>query len=131
MTKVMVFGSFDPLHEGHKNFFAQAKKFGDFLCVVVARDENIKRTKNREPRVKEGERLKAVGKVPDVDLAILGDSHNFGKVLDEQNPDVICIGYDQSVPGELKNTLKRYKVVTLKPFRPEVFKSTLVYKKKD
>jgi len=48
--KVLVFGTFDGLHEGHKNFFKQAREFGDFLVVVVGRDSTIVKTKGRPPK---------------------------------------------------------------------------------
>ena len=41
----MTFGSFDILHEGHKHYLQEAKSFGDYLVVIVARDENIIRFK--------------------------------------------------------------------------------------
>lgn len=31
--KALAFGTFDGLHEGHEDFFRQAKKFGDNLIV--------------------------------------------------------------------------------------------------
>ena len=45
----MVFGSFDLVHKGHVNFLKQAKKLGDELIVVVARDDNIEKVKKRKP----------------------------------------------------------------------------------
>ena len=41
MKKVMTFGSFDVLHKGHEHYLKEAKSYGDYLIVVVARDENI------------------------------------------------------------------------------------------
>ena len=43
MKRVLIFGTFDGIHEGHLNLFKQAKKYGDYLIVVVGRDENIKK----------------------------------------------------------------------------------------
>lgn len=43
MKKVLIFGSFDSLHKGHLNLFKQARKHGDKLIAVVARDETIKK----------------------------------------------------------------------------------------
>ena len=41
MKKVLVFGTFDGLHEGHKDFLRQAKQYGDHLTVVVGRDSTV------------------------------------------------------------------------------------------
>ncbi len=122
----MVFGAFDPLHKGHLEFFKQASKLGDYL-IVVARDLSIKKIKNRKPRFQEGERLKAVKEASGVDRAVLGDSNDYGKVIKDFQPDIIAIGYDQEIPETLKNTLKKYKIVTLKPFKPEIYKSSKIY----
>ena len=46
MKKVMCSGTFDGLHPGHFNFFKQAKSKGDYLTVIVARDENVEKIRN-------------------------------------------------------------------------------------
>ncbi|HLC71304.1 MAG TPA: adenylyltransferase/cytidyltransferase family protein, partial [Candidatus Nanoarchaeia archaeon] len=38
MKTVMCFGTFDILHPGHLHYLQQAKKYGDYLMVVIARD---------------------------------------------------------------------------------------------
>ncbi|MCD4694128.1 adenylyltransferase/cytidyltransferase family protein, partial [bacterium] len=50
MIKVMCFGTFDNLHLGHLFYLKEAKKFGDYLVVVIARDNNVKKIKGRCPR---------------------------------------------------------------------------------
>ena len=127
MKKVMVFGAFDPLHEGHLDFFKQAKQLGDYLIVVVARDESIRKMKNREPRIKEDERLRAIKKSRGADFAALGDMENYGRVIEDYQPDIVALGYDQKIPETLKNTLKKYKIITLKPFRPGIYKSSKIF----
>ena len=124
----MVFGAFDPLHEGHRHFFRQAKELGDCLIVVVARDLSIDKIKKHRPRFQEDERLKAIKGVSVVDRAVLGDADDYGKVIKDFQPDVIAVGYDQKIPETLKNTLKKYKIVTLKPYKPEIYKSSKIYK---
>jgi len=126
MKKVIVFGSFDPLHQGHLNFFNQAKKLGDYLIVVVARDENIRKNKNREVRFCEDERMKAVEATQIANEVMLGDESDSYTILEKINPDVIAVGYDQKIPEVLKNKVKKYKIVTLKPFKPEIFKSSKI-----
>src|SRR5437879_6111071 len=95
-TTVMVFGTFDALHEGHLNLFKQAKALGDRLIVVVSRDATTNEVKGHTPQKTELQRLAAVQQTAGVDLAILGsagaDKH---AVIVERKPDIIALGYDQ------------------------------------
>ena len=59
----MAFGSFDILHKGHESYLKEAKGYGDYLVVVVARDENILRFKGRKPKHDENYRLSQVKKL--------------------------------------------------------------------
>jgi cytidyltransferase-like protein len=45
ITTVMVFGTFDGIHDGHRYFLNEAKKFGDKLVVAVAKDTTVKTLK--------------------------------------------------------------------------------------
>lgn len=45
MTVVVVSGGFDPLHVGHLAYFEEARKLGDYLLVIVNRDEFLIRKK--------------------------------------------------------------------------------------
>ena len=140
MKKVLVFGTFDGLHEGHKDFFRQAKEYGDYLVVVVGRDSTVEKTKGRLPKFNEQERLKAVQESKLVDEAILGNKAPPGekldpyKVIEEIKPDIICLGYDQTffadkLAEELpKRGLRNVIIERLKPFEPEKYKSSLLNK---
>jgi FAD synthetase len=126
---VMTFGSFDILHKGHLNFFKQAKKKGDFLIVVLARDKNIKKIKKNYPHNFEKERKKKVSQIDIVDKVILGDLKDRYVAIKKYKPDVICLGYDQRVDlKDLKNRLSEFgletRVCRLKAFYPEVYKSS-------
>ena len=48
--RVLVFGTFDLLHQGHRYFLTQARRFGDTLIAVVARDEFVEERKGRTRR---------------------------------------------------------------------------------
>ncbi len=126
----MAFGSFDFLHKGHLFYFQESKKLGDKLIVVVARDKTIEKVKGKKPQFTEKERLKAVSEVRSVDMAVLGDEIDQFKVLEEFNPDVISLGYDQKsfITDKLdEEILKRglkIKVVRVKPFEEQRFKSS-------
>lgn len=131
MKKVLVFGTFDILHPGHLNFLKQAKEYGDYLVVVVGRDETVKKVKDRYPRHSEKERLQNIKKVNLVNEAKLGYLDDPYKIIRKFKPDVICLGYDQTFfVKDLKKKLKEFdmntKVVRLKPYQPERYKSSLL-----
>ena len=54
--KVMIFGTFDILHSGHFHIFQEARKIGDEVVVVVARDVNAQKIKGRKTFHNEQER---------------------------------------------------------------------------
>jgi len=56
-NKIMLFGTFDIFHEGHRDFLRQAREYGDYLIVVIARDETVKNVKGKLPRNNESVRL--------------------------------------------------------------------------
>ena len=126
MKKIIVFGSFDPVHEGHRNFLNHAKELGDFLTVVVARDNNIEEQKNHKPMFDEQARLKAVRDLGIANKTVLGGETGEYEVLDSEKPDIIALGYDQKIPQPLINKVKKYKVITLKPFKPDIYKSSKI-----
>lgn len=128
----MVFGTFDLLHEGHIHFFQEAKKYGDFLIVVIARDSSVLKMKGILPHHNELQRLAAVKKNPVVDKVVLGHEADFYKVIEEHSPNILCFGYDQNTLNaeqELKKRKMKVETYTLPPFAPEKFKSTLLRKK--
>ncbi len=130
--RVLAFGAFDPLHEGHRYFFRRAKKLGDYLLVVVARDSAIREDKGREPFEGEEMRLKRVA-ASGVDEVRLGDERPVNdpyRLLGELEFDVLALGYDQE-PSEQKvrqelgrRNKQGVAVVRLPPHRPELYKSS-------
>lgn len=133
MTTVLTFGTFDVLHEGHRAFLQQAKKYGDCLVVIVARDSNVKKLKGFLPQENEHVRLKKVTLVPIVDCAALGDEElgNRFRWLDEFKPEVICVGYDQDLlllEQELAQRASQTKIIRLAPYAPEKYKSSKIRK---
>lgn len=108
LTRVVVFGIFDGVHEGHRFLFEQAKTYGDELVVIVGRDDFVRTFKNKEPRNAEESRVEMVEKEPLVAMAILGDEVSSSyQVLSALHPDVICLGYDQDMlEGDLKRWMR-------------------------
>ena len=131
MVKVLVFGSFDLLHEGHKHFFNEAKKLGNTLYVVVAKDSSIKSFKGHESNFNEDERVEHIKKLGIVDDVRLGYEGDKWKIIEEIKPDIIALGYDQDSytkgleKGMLDRNLK-VKIVRLGSYMPEKYKSSLM-----
>ncbi|MGQ9583410.1 MAG: adenylyltransferase/cytidyltransferase family protein [Thermoplasmatota archaeon] len=102
----MATGVFDILHLGHLYYLSEARKLGDRLVVVVARDDTARRLKRR-PIVPEHLRLEMVRALKPVDEALLGDKDDFYRVVEEIAPDVIALGHDQTHdPGKIKEELR-------------------------
>ena len=120
------------IHAGHEDFFRQARSLGvePFLIVSVARDAAAKRHRGVMPQKNENERLAQLAAHPFVDHAVLGDEEGYiGHILEER-PDIIALGYDQS--GEYVDSLESdlreaglvTKIVRLKPFMEEIYKTS-------
>jgi len=95
MKKVMIFGTFDILHCGHLHMFKQAREYGDELIAVVGRDSNVEEIKGIGPMHNENERLDLISHIDIIDKTRLGDKKDVYKVIDEEKPDTIALGYDQ------------------------------------
>jgi FAD synthetase len=94
MVRVMATGVFDLLHTGHVHFLTEARRLGDELVVVVARDSTARRFKH-EPIMGEASRVQLVAALKPVDRAVLGHEGSIYEILDEIRPDVIALGFDQ------------------------------------
>lgn len=122
----MVFGTFDLLHPGHVDFLNHAKKLGDYLVAVVARDTTVERVKGRLPQNSEQVRKINLEKLHLADKVILGNFGDKFKVIADEQPHVIALGYDQkSIVEDLEQKVgAKVTVVRLKPFKPEIYKSS-------
>ena len=130
MTTVLVFGTFDLLHEGHMYFLKKAKALGDRLIAIIGRDRNVEMIKKRKPHDDEGTRLDNVSRL--ADKAILGRADmDYMKTIEKIEPDIICLGYDQDSFGlEEKVKGKGIRIVRLEAYLPEKYKSSIIRKSK-
>lgn len=124
--RVVCAGTFDHLHPGHIDFLRQASELGDELIVIVARDETVKRIKGISPDNDENCRRLSVEETGIADAAILGYlNKDIFSILEDLRPDIVALGYDQRVSEEeIIRRLPGCKVIRLKPFHPERFKSS-------
>lgn len=117
MVRVMASGVFDLIHLGHVHYLEEAKRLGDELVVVVARDSTVRREKH-EPITPEEFRRHLVESLKPVDRAVLGGEGDIYKIVEELKPDIIALGYDQyhdaeRIERELKERGLDVKVVRL------------------
>ena len=129
MKLVMCAGTFDIIHPGHLYFLSEAKKFGDKLIVVVARDETSERMKGKKPLHNEKARLEAVRSLEIVNQTVLGRSGSIFNIVEEIKPNVICLGYDQKVlkqdlEDELKKRNIKADVFRIGSYMPHLYKSS-------
>ncbi|MDE2399959.1 MAG: adenylyltransferase/cytidyltransferase family protein [Patescibacteria group bacterium] len=134
-VKIMVFGTFDGLHEGHLNFLKQAKKLdqASFLIVSIARDKNVLKIKGKYPTLNEKKRMILLKKCPLVDKVILSGVKNHIPHILKEKPNIIALGYDQrayvqNLKKDLKNKGLIVKIIRLKPHKEKIYKSHLLKK---
>ncbi|WP_123533083.1 adenylyltransferase/cytidyltransferase family protein [Halosimplex salinum] len=90
---VVAQGTFDVLHPGHLHYLRDAKAMGDSLVVIVARTENV--THKASPVIAGPQRREMVAGLDPVDEARLGHPDDIFTPIEELDPAVIALGYDQ------------------------------------
>jgi FAD synthetase len=130
MKKVMIFGVFDVVHDGHRAFLEEARKCGDYLVVAVAQDQVVERLKGHLPQNNLARRIDNLRKEDAVDEVALGDAEiSTYEVVKKYKPDIIALGYDQ---GELKSDLEKHrrdfdwkiKIVVIGAHKPDTYHSS-------
>ena len=134
--KILIFGVFDGIHEGHLSFIKEAKNNGGQLIAIVARDSIVENLKGKLPVNNEVERINALLEVPEIDRVLLGDLHKGTySVLKEVHPDIVFLGYDQS---KLKNDLNKkikecylndIEILQGTPYKPDELHSSILNNK--
>lgn len=137
--RVIAFGTFDLLHEGHRSYLAQAAALGDELLVCVACDQAVRWAKGREALGNEQQRRDAVAAVGCVSSAFVGGpvqgKEDYLNPIRRHQPDVICLGYDQApefsewLETAVRSLPKPPRIVRAEAYRPEVYKTSLLRKK--
>lgn len=95
MIKVITYGTFDLLHQGHVNLLRRAKELGEYLIVGVTSDSFDKERGKLNVRNNVLERVEAVRKTGYADEIIIEDY--VGQKIDDiqrYNIDIFAIGSD-------------------------------------
>jgi len=129
----MASGVFDLIHLGHVHYLEEAKKLGDELIVVVARDSTVRREKH-EPITHEEFRRVLVESLKPVDKAVLGGEGDMYQIVEEIGPDIIALGYDQyhdaeRIEQELKDRGLEVEVVRLTELNGDLDGTSKIIKK--
>lgn len=129
--KVLVTGTFDRLHAGHRDFFRQAAQLGA-VYAIVARDQNVHRLKQHLPKESERTRLAKVSHVPEVTQAKLGHPTDFFALIGKIKPAILALGFDQKrislvkIKQELRQRKIKLTIKRLKAYQPHKFKTSLI-----
>lgn len=135
MKKVLVFGVFDGLHRGHRKFLRQAKKLGDELVVVLARDEVVEKLKGQRPAADFAERSRMLLSSGVADRVVPGDIElGTWAAAKGEHPDIIALGYDQgALKAELEKSVAGFdpapELVVLDPHRPGKYHTSIIRKR--
>lgn len=131
MKRIVVCGgTFDHFHPGHRDFLLQARKLGDELVVIIARDETVLRIKGFSPTDSTEVRRANVLEAGIADRVVIGHAGgDMFAILDELRPHVLALGYDQRVSEETVHTRCPWcETVRLEAYHPDKFKSSLYRK---
>lgn len=133
MKKVLVFGVFDGVHDGHRALFRQAKALGDHLTVAAAQDEIVAQLKGKLPFHTIDARMELIDAEPDVDAVIPGDAIlGTYEVVFRTRPHIIALGYDQralreDLSSKLNGLGVESEIVVLAAHRPEELHNSLLH----
>lgn len=115
MLKVLCFGTFDGVHDGHRAMLREAGQLTadgspltakNYLIAAVAPDSVVLKLKNHTPRHSQAERIQMLKNEHLADEIILADdSVGEWKIIKKVKPSVIALGYDQD---ELRASLEEF-----------------------
>jgi len=93
VRRVVAQGTFDLIHPGHIHYLEDAAAMGDELHVIVARRENV--THKQPPVLSNRQRRDVVAALDAVDEARVGHPSDIFAPIEDIDPDVIALGFDQ------------------------------------
>jgi len=129
MKTIITFGAFDIIHDWHRHYLQEAKKYWDILITIVAKDITIRKVKWRNPLNSEDKRIMDIKNLWISDIVELGHEIDMMHAIKKYKPDVVAIWYDQnSFIYELSEYLNINKlktsVVTIDWYNVEIYKSS-------
>jgi cytidyltransferase-like protein len=125
MEKIVLCGGcFNVIHEGHIFFLQRARALGSRLVVVVASDVHNKKPYARSAAV----RARAVRSLGLADKVIIGSSRSFLSTVSKVKPQVIALGYDQTLPADIADELNTLAIKVKRIPRYKRFSTSALHK---
>jgi cytidyltransferase-like protein len=129
MKTVITFGAFDIVHDWHRYYLQEAKKYWDRLITIVAKDITIKKVKWKNPLNNENKRVLDVKNLWIADIVELWHETDMMYAIKKHQPDVVAIWYDQnSFIYDLSEylTINKIKtsVITIDGYKVDIYKSS-------
>lgn len=134
MKTVLVFGTFDKLHEGHHAYLKFARSLGGTLVASVAHDSVVRDLKGRLPFQGLTERMHKLLEMKLVDEALSGDEIiGSWSAIHKLDPDIIVVGYDQIALKEVLEKLKtekgfRFEIVVAPSHEGHKYHTSIIHK---
>ena len=131
--KTITFGTFDIVHPGHIYYLSEAKKYGDILTTIIATDENVEKFKSCPPKFWLRQRIIDIQNTHIPDTVIAGSNASPLSWIEEHNPDVVCIWYDQTGFLDTLNTYisersSNIHIIRIDSYQADIYKSSLLKK---
>lgn len=113
-TIVLIGGCFDILHIGHLKFIEEAKKYGDFLIVLLESDAKVRRLKGiNRPIFNQKERAVMLSSLTLVDLVIslpdMKSDADYEELIERIKPEIIVITENDPMEEKKRNQADKFK----------------------
>ena len=117
--RILITGSFDPIHSGHIAFIREASQYG-YLCVGIGNDDSVREYKH-EPYWTEDERLYVIQNIKGVRDAWINQgmgAEDFFSEIIEKDIQMLIVNEDQHTEEKeafCKDFGIEYKILKRKP----------------
>ena len=106
------------------------------MIVIIARDKTVNKIKGKKPINNEIKRAIFVENTKIPNRVILGKIRDKYAIIKQNKPDIIALGYDQNIftqnlKKELAKQSLKPKIIRLKPYKPHIYKSSLISRRLD
>lgn len=120
---VVAQGTFDIVHPGHVHYLEESAALGDRLVVIISRRSNIDHKK--PPILGSKQRCAVIDALEAVDSAQVGHPEDIFAPIEDLDPDIITLGYDQHHdPSAIRSELDRRgidcEVESIGPYNGEI-----------